>query len=167
VVIVAESQNRFVSVEVEIGLETGGRTEIRKGLEAGQKVVVSSQFLIDSEANLKGTTTRMSEMPPALNTGKAGVGIHHGEGKIERIGKDEVTLSHGPIPSLQWGAMTMSFKLPPTGLPKNVSVGDTVAFEIRQSKDGMYEITSISPLTPASAQSRKDGNTDEAKGPKK
>ena len=31
-------------------------TEIRKGLEAGQKVVVSGQFLIDSEASLKATT---------------------------------------------------------------------------------------------------------------
>ncbi len=37
----------------------GGWTEIRKGLQAGQKVVVSGQFLIDSEASLKGTVTRM------------------------------------------------------------------------------------------------------------
>ena len=36
-------------------------TEIRKGLEAGTKVVVSGQFLIDSEASLKSSTARMSE----------------------------------------------------------------------------------------------------------
>jgi len=32
-------------------------------LQAGQKVVVSGQFLVDSEANLKASTTRMSDMP--------------------------------------------------------------------------------------------------------
>jgi Cu(I)/Ag(I) efflux system membrane fusion protein len=34
-------------------------TEIRKGLEAKQKVVVSGQFLLDSEASLRATETRM------------------------------------------------------------------------------------------------------------
>jgi Cu(I)/Ag(I) efflux system membrane fusion protein len=34
-------------------------TEIRKGLTAGQKVVVSGQFLLDSEASLRGTKARM------------------------------------------------------------------------------------------------------------
>jgi Cu(I)/Ag(I) efflux system membrane fusion protein len=155
-----------VPVDVEIGIETGGRTEIRKGLEAGQKVVVSSQFLIDSEASLKGTATRMSEMP-ASQSGEPGGVTHHGEGKVERIGKEEVTLSHGPIPSLQWGPMTMGFKLPASGLPKNVAVGDTVAFEIRQTKDGMYEITAISPLAAAFPQPMKGDKTGETKGPQK
>ena len=165
VVIVAESENRFVPVDVEIGIETGGRTEIRKGLEAGQKVVVSSQFLIDSEASLKGTATRMSEMP-ASESGKPGDVTHHGQGKVERIGKEEVTLSHGPIPSLQWGPMTMGFKVP-ASLPRNFAVGDTVAFEIRQTKDGMYEITAISPLAATSPHAMKGERTGETKGPQK
>jgi Cu(I)/Ag(I) efflux system membrane fusion protein len=46
---------------VEIGLDSDGQTEIRKGLTLGQKIVVSGQFLVDSEASLKGTTTRMGE----------------------------------------------------------------------------------------------------------
>ncbi len=36
-------------------------TEIRKGLERGQKVVASGQFLIDSEASLKAAATRLGE----------------------------------------------------------------------------------------------------------
>ncbi len=166
VVIVAEGENRFLPVDVEIGIETGGRTEIRKGLEAGQKVVVSSQFLIDSEASLKGTTTRMGEMPVSEG-GKPGGATHRGEGKVERIGKEEVTLSHGPIPSLQWGPMTMGFKPPASGLPKNVAVGDPVAFEIRQTRDGMYEITAISPLAATSPQPLKGDTTGETKGQQK
>ena len=63
VVMAALGEGRFMPVEVELGLETNGQTEIRKGLEAGQKVVVSGQFLVDSEASLKGVETRMGDVP--------------------------------------------------------------------------------------------------------
>ena len=69
VVFVAQEEGKFAPVDVEVGIDRDGTTEIRKGLQAGQKVVVSGQFLIDSEANLKATTTRMSE-PPAAPGGK-------------------------------------------------------------------------------------------------
>ena len=151
VVIVAQGDGRFAPVDVEIGMESEGRTEIRNGLEAGQKVVVSGQFLIDSEASLRGTTTRMGDAP-VPDGGMADAPTHSGEGRVERIGKDEVTLSHGPIPSLQWGPMTMGFRMRETGLPRNLAVGDTVKFEIRETGDGMFEITSISAITPAPAQ---------------
>jgi Cu(I)/Ag(I) efflux system membrane fusion protein len=61
VVIVAIGDGKFNPVDVEIGAESHGQTEIRKGLDEGQKVVVSGQFLIDSEASLTGTETRMSD----------------------------------------------------------------------------------------------------------
>jgi len=63
VVVVAMGDGRFAPVDVEIGMEANGQTEIRKGLEAGQQVVVSGQFLIDSEASLKGVTARMGAAP--------------------------------------------------------------------------------------------------------
>jgi Cu(I)/Ag(I) efflux system membrane fusion protein len=63
VVIVAQGKGRFAPVEVETGTENRGQTEIRKGVRDGDRVVVSGQFLIDSEANLKAAVTRMSEMP--------------------------------------------------------------------------------------------------------
>jgi Cu(I)/Ag(I) efflux system membrane fusion protein len=62
VVMLAQGDGKFVAVDVEPGTESNGLTEIRKGLEAGQKVVVSGQFLIDSEASLTGTVTRMSDV---------------------------------------------------------------------------------------------------------
>ena len=147
VVIVTQGDGKFAPVDVEIGIEANGQTEIRKGLEAGQKVVVSGQFLVDSEASLKATTTRM-EGALAL---EASSPAHRGEGKVESIGKDEITLSHGPIPSLhtgpflQWGAMTMAFRIPATGLQKDIKAGDTVSFEFRQTKDGTFEISAIAP----------------------
>ena len=59
VVILAEAEGRFRPVNVEIGSEGGGQTEIRSGLTAGQTVVVSGQFLLDSEASLKGSQERL------------------------------------------------------------------------------------------------------------
>ncbi|HVK53595.1 MAG TPA: efflux RND transporter periplasmic adaptor subunit [Burkholderiales bacterium] len=59
VVIVAEG-GKFKPVDVETGVDMDGHTEIRKGLAAGQTVVVSGQFLIDSEASLKGAIGRLS-----------------------------------------------------------------------------------------------------------
>ena len=50
----AEDGGRYQPVEVRIGRETGDRTEILAGLDEGQKVVASGQFLLDSEASLGG-----------------------------------------------------------------------------------------------------------------
>lgn len=138
VVMLAQGEGRFQPVEVETGFEAGGQTEIRKGLEAGQKVVVSGQFLIDSEASLRGTALRMEEMPkPAAGA------VHRAQGKIEAIAADEITLSHEPVASLRWPAMTMGFQLPDGGLPAALKVGDTVQFEFRETADGAYKVTSI------------------------
>jgi Cu(I)/Ag(I) efflux system membrane fusion protein len=164
VVIVAQGEGGFTPVDVEVGVEANGQSEIRKGLEAGQKVVVSGQFLLDSEASLRSTATRMSDMPAAAAS-RAGDATYRAEGKVESIGKDEVTISHGPIPSLQRGAMTMAFKLSADNVPNNVRVGDTVAFEIRQAKDGNFEITKISPI--AAGQATQGGMKSEAMGAKK
>jgi Cu(I)/Ag(I) efflux system membrane fusion protein len=150
VVVVAQGDGRFAPVDVEVGPDSNGQTEIRRGLQVGQKVVVSGQFLVDSEANLKASTTRMGDMP-ASPAGQAADTTHRGEGKVESIGREQITLSHGPIASLQWGPMTMGFKLPATGLPQGIAVGNSVTFEIRQTKDGAFQITSITPTQANSA----------------
>ena len=63
VVIVAEEGGRFRPVEVDAGIESAGQTEIKRGLKPGQRVVVSAQFLIDSEASLKGVEARLNGEP--------------------------------------------------------------------------------------------------------
>ena len=54
VIIVADDGNHFRPVFVQVGGEQGGRSEILEGISAGQRIVASGQFLIDSEANLRG-----------------------------------------------------------------------------------------------------------------
>lgn len=59
-VIVAEGDGHFRAVSVRIGRAAGGYTEVLDGLTGGEKVVVSGQFLIDSEASLSGALERMN-----------------------------------------------------------------------------------------------------------
>nr|WP_266157632.1 efflux RND transporter periplasmic adaptor subunit [Dyella silvatica] len=63
-VIVAEDGGRFRAVAVSIGRAAGGYTEILDGLIGGEKVVVSGQFLIDSEASLSGALERLNDPMP-------------------------------------------------------------------------------------------------------
>lgn len=58
-VVLALGRGRFRPRTVVPGIESGDRIEIREGLEAGDAVVVSAQFLIDSEASLRGSFRRM------------------------------------------------------------------------------------------------------------
>lgn len=53
-------ENRFQPVPVVAGEETGGMIEIRSGLQAGDQVVASGQFLIDSESNLLAGFRRLA-----------------------------------------------------------------------------------------------------------
>ena len=145
VVIVADGEGRsghFRPVEVEIGTEGGGQTEVRRGLQVGQRVVVSSQFLIDSEASLKGVEARLNaaeSKPQAEDTTPR----HEGDATVESLSRDALTLSHGPIPSLKWGPMTMDFKPPPQGLPNGLKAGDKVRFAFYMGTDNLPQLTAV------------------------
>ena len=145
VVMLAEENGRFRPIDVETGIESNGQTEIKRGLKLGQRVVVSSQFLIDSEASLKGVEARLNDdpKPSAANTAAR----HEGRAKVEAIGRDAMTLSHGPIVSLKWPAMTMDFKLPKGGAPR-VNVGDRVNFEFYMNPEGLPQLTAVTLQAP-------------------
>ena len=142
VVMLAEENGTFRPVEVEAGIESGGQTEVRRGLQAGQRVVVSSQFLIDSEASLKGVEARLNQVPKA---DAAAVPSHEGNAEVRGIHSGAITLSHGPIPSLQWGDMTMEFKLGAADQTKGIASGDRVRFRFHQSGDN-FVLDSIEKL---------------------
>jgi Cu(I)/Ag(I) efflux system membrane fusion protein len=126
VVLVARHDGSVVPTEVQLGPEAQGRTVIVAGLEAGQRVIASGQFLIDSEASLKGVLARMhvqAEAPLAAR------------GKVEEVTSGDITLAHEAIPALAWPAMTMTFRLERPGLGANLRPGDKVNFRLRQAGD--------------------------------
>lgn len=164
VVMIAEGDGKFRSVDVEIGNESNGQTEITRGLQAGQMVVTSGQFLIDSEASLRGTTTRMEGTGQPSGGEAAGSTAasseHSGKAKIESIEKDAVTLSHDPIPSMKWSAMTMDFGKPAGGIPDGLRPGQTVDFAFTMNKEGLPVLTRIEPAGAGAMSAPSSGTKD-------
>jgi len=152
-VYLSEQPGRYRPVEVEIGEQVADRIVIRSGLAAGQQVVASGQFLVDSEASLQGVLARAAapaapaaSAAPATGTtaGKpaAPAEAHRGRGVVVAIEGDMLTLTHEPIPSLQWPVMTMPFKLAGRQLAQGLAKGQTVEFGLAKQGDD-YVITRV------------------------
>ena len=60
-VIVDLGEGKFAAHQVTAGIESGNYVEILKGVSEGDKIVTSGQFLIDSEASMRASLTRMTE----------------------------------------------------------------------------------------------------------
>ena len=58
-VIIALGDGRFEARDVVAGIESGDYVEIVRGVDEGEAIVVSGQFLIDSEASMRASLTRM------------------------------------------------------------------------------------------------------------
>lgn len=63
-VVLSLGGGRFRSQAVETGIESGTRVAIRNGLAAGDRIVTSGQFLIDSESDIESALSRMDERDP-------------------------------------------------------------------------------------------------------
>jgi Cu(I)/Ag(I) efflux system membrane fusion protein len=139
VVMLAEGEGRYRPVEVKAGLEHQGQTEVLAGLAAGQRVVLSGQFLIDSEASLRGLQARLNAetAAPVMRT-------HRTSARITAIGGDTATLDHPPIPALKWPQMEMDFKLPPAAMrPRGLAAGEQVEVEFHTQDGDVPQITAI------------------------
>jgi Cu(I)/Ag(I) efflux system membrane fusion protein len=82
-VIVALGGGRFAAREVVTGAEFGDEIEIRAGLDAGEQVVTSGQFMIDSESQVRESLRRLAAPPqdgatPPAATGEASAPGHEG-----------------------------------------------------------------------------------------
>ncbi len=158
-VYVVDGPGRYRPVEVQVGESISqGADEwivIRSGLVAGQQVVASGQFLIDSEASLQGV---MARAPAAAASAAASAAPQSWQtrGVVTEMDAESVTLEHEPVPALKWPGMTMPFKLAKPELAKGLKVGLQVTFSfVKQGDD--WAITQISPLVP-SLDSRLRGN---------
>ncbi|WP_456407285.1 efflux RND transporter periplasmic adaptor subunit [Thiolapillus sp.] len=142
-VIVQVGEGKFEAREVLAGMESGDRLEIIEGLEPDEKVVVSAQFLIDSEASLKASFSRMSaaeqEAAPMTQQKSA-----HGEGVILALNgtSKEIELRHGPIPELGWMEMEMMFPLDTD--TQGLKVGDSISFEL-EKRGNVFVVVSMRP----------------------
>jgi Cu(I)/Ag(I) efflux system membrane fusion protein len=82
VVIVAADNNRFVPVDVTLGRAVGSDVEVKSGLSEGQRVVTSGQFLIDSEASLKSTLSRLESGATGDKSPSSGAPVAAASGSV-------------------------------------------------------------------------------------
>ncbi|HET7811712.1 MAG TPA: efflux RND transporter periplasmic adaptor subunit [Steroidobacteraceae bacterium] len=146
VVIVVNQDGSYGVADVKTGGESGGKTSIIDGLIEGQPIVLSGQFLIDSEASLKSTVSRLGGASADMSKDDAmpsSTAVHSASGSITAIDDDTVTVSHGPVASLNWPAMVMAFTKPDAGTPASLKVGDHVEFTFKQVDTG-FQIETIS-----------------------
>lgn len=153
-VIMALGEGRFRPVDVVPGMEAGDRIEILFGLDESDEVVISGQFLIDSEASLSAGFRRMGQDSEILERDGAvkksapdmnSVAVMI-EGRITAVLLDQsqLRIAHGAIPSLGWPAMTMDF-IASTDIDLiKVKSGDNVLFTISKGDGDAYVVTSLS-----------------------
>ena len=157
IALVQVKEGRYEPRELKVGQRSQDRVEVIEGVREGELVVVSANFLIDAESNLKaaisgfgGAEQGASPTQGAMGNPAASPG-HHAEGSIEAIDPTSgaVSIAHGPVPSLKWPGMTMEFKLANSALLGSAKPGDKVAFEFVERGQGEYVITSLKPARAA------------------
>lgn len=80
VVVLALGGGRFEPRDVKLGLQGEGQYQVLEGLEGGEKIVTSSQFLIDSESNLREAINKMLMAKKGETTGPETESVDQGSG---------------------------------------------------------------------------------------
>lgn len=142
-IVIVRRNGAFLPAEVQTGREAGEWSQILAGVQAGEEVVASGQFLIDSEASVSGVMARLNRgaQQPAAAQPAAGNGVIQSLNPQRR----QVTIAHGPIPELNWPAMTMTFAVRDPAMLRGFSRGDRVNFAVRhQAEGGSFLVERIS-----------------------
>lgn len=152
-VICALGEGRYRAVPVKTGLASGDKVEIISGLSEGDQVVTSAQFLLDSEASLKASFSRMDHEPVVEkettdhddHTAATKPKAAFGQGQVNRIDLADrvINLTHGPIPDLGWPGMTMDLPVADEVDLENVPQGATIHFQVTQQANQRYLVTII------------------------
>lgn len=140
-VMLIEEPGLYRPVEIRTGREAGDLVEILQGLEEGQRVVGSAQFLLDSEASLRGVLARALDAPVDEEP------LHTADATLVYQDEDGLMLEHGPFESLDMPGMTMQFPLAEGVETADIAEGDRVRVWVRQDPDGLL-VVRIDKLEP-------------------
>jgi len=151
IVLVELGEGRFEPREVKLGERSDHYDEVLAGVREGERVVVSANFLLDAESNLKAAIGGMGAPAAAAadaKTKSGGAVGHRAQGTLEGVNLQAgtVRLHHGAVESLQWPAMTMDFKLANGGLVRDLKPGAAVSFDFVERASGEWVITAITPV---------------------
>lgn len=142
-VVLALGDGQFKSVEVSLGRSDSEYMEILEGVEPGEKIVTSAQFLLDSESSKTSDFKR-------LQHGDEDAGTSASEpvetiAVINSIMPDMrmLNVTHPPIEAWSWPEMTMDFNVSEEIDLSGLQPGMEVHLEIEQTEEGGYLITQL------------------------
>ena len=153
-VVLALGDGRFRPARVETGIEEQGFVEVVGGLNEGEVVVTSGQFLIDSEANLDMSLMRLTSgtaedepVQPAVHDHNEPTMEEDGpatpsmtisvNGVLQEVlpGENRVRIAHDPVPEIGWPSMTMEFPYGGSQSLSGLAPGTPVRFELTRDSD--------------------------------
>ncbi|MDA7568629.1 efflux RND transporter periplasmic adaptor subunit [Emcibacteraceae bacterium] len=138
-VVLALDEGSFKSVAVDVGRVDDQYTEILSGIDAGERVVVSAQFLLDSESSKASDFKRMDH-GDQMNDGPTSGWT---SGTINEVNLEDrtVNLSHDRIEAFNMMGMTMNFLVSGSVDINTLNEGMTLEVEVSKGDGPMYEIT--------------------------
>ncbi len=142
-VVVALGDGLFHVHEVLTGMESDDWVEIVAGIEEGDRVVTSAQFLIDSEASLAGSIKRLESVPETPAERLAENVFASGKVDAVNVKKRRLRVSHGPIEALAWPSMTMEFDVDRNVQLDGIAAGQDIRFALRQEHAGHWVVSEV------------------------
>ncbi|MDY6891141.1 MAG: efflux RND transporter periplasmic adaptor subunit [Pseudomonadota bacterium] len=153
-VVLALGEGRFKSVQVRIGRSDGKRIEVLEGVRAGEQVVTSAQFLLDSESSKTSDFKRMHYGDTEANRVAGQAEDSTPKGRLTRVWVDasvnavmaeqhKVDVNHAAIPEWGWPEMRMEFPVSEFVDMTELTPGAKGQIELRQLDAGGYEISDL------------------------
>lgn len=134
-VVLALGEGRFKSIQVKVGRMDASHVEIIAGLEEGEQVVSSAQFLLDSESSKTSDFKRLDQSDPLPES----VWVA-GLVKAQSVSERRVTVTHEHIEAWDMMGMTMDFDVNPSVDISALRPGTAMHMHIRMGQQGRYEI---------------------------
>ncbi len=142
-IVVALGDGQFEVREVMTGLESGEFVEVLAGITAGDEVVTSAQFLIDSEASLAGSIRRLESMEAVDPESEIAAVFASGQVEAVELSSRRLKISHGPIDALGWPSMTMEFPVQAGVNLSQIKPGQEIRVALVQEHAGEYVIEQV------------------------
>jgi Cu(I)/Ag(I) efflux system membrane fusion protein len=147
-VVLALGDGKFKSIAVLVGRFDNDQVEILSGLNEGEAVVSSAQFLLDSESSKTSDFKRMSardDIEDSQSNMPSSVWV---EASIDSVmaSHNMLTLTHQPIAEWDWPEMTMDFTTLDSLNFEQLSEGMLIEVQIEKTVDGDYQVIDINLL---------------------
>ena len=134
-VVLAEGDGKYRSARIKVGREAADKVEVLQGLSAGNRIVTSAHFMLDSESSQSADLSRINGVEQPSETAWA-----TGEITDVMTGHRMLTINHQPVPEWEWPGMVMNFNVAEGVEFEPFQTGQSLEFEMQKSDSGQYEI---------------------------